>query len=291
MIGKKLRYFLEAIVLYMVFGIFKCLPPQTASNAGGWIGRNIGSLLAASRKARKHIKMAMPDKSDTQVNEIVRQMWENLGRVIAEYPHLEKISLDHSYFENKEELLSLFKKKDKPVIFIGGHLSNWEINSIALLAHHNISVDVTYRAPNNPWSAHLLNHARTLGNRLNAYPKSAQSGRKIMQALKDGHNLGILIDQKYNEGVQTNFFDIPAMTNPIAVLLSQRYRCPLVPVRNIRSEDGCSFKIITYPPLDVFDKKGSPLPVEHVLDQANKLLEAWIKENPGQWLWLHHRWK
>ena len=288
---KKIRYFFEALSLYLVFAIFKCLSPKTASNLGGWVGRNVGPRLAASRKAHKHLRMAMPEVSDERANEIVSGMWENLGRVIAEYPHLEKISLNNVSVENEERLLSLLKKEDEPLVFIGGHLSNWEVNPIVLLTKYNRSVDVTYRPPNNPWVARLLDHARTLGNRVNAFPKSSASGRKIMQALKEGRALGILIDQKYNEGVEVPFFGLPAMTNPVAVLLCQRYRCPLVPVKNIRGKDGFSFRIITYPPLDLFDSKGDPRPVEDVLKEAHILLEAWIREHPEQWLWLHHRWE
>ena len=58
---KKIRYFFEALFLYLVFAIFKCLPAKTASDIGGWIGRMIGPKLAASRKARKHILMALPE--------------------------------------------------------------------------------------------------------------------------------------------------------------------------------------------------------------------------------------
>ncbi len=287
---KKIRYALEALFLHLMFIIFKCMPARTASNFGGWIGSTISSKLTASKKAYKHILMAMPETSEAQANKIVHGMWENLGRVIAEYPHLETISKRYTTFENEKRLLSLLESKDKPVIFIGGHLSNWEINSIALLTHHGKSVDATYRAPNNPWVAKLLNRARTLNNRLKAYPKSAESGRKIMQALKEGHALGILIDQKYNEGIEIPFFNIPAMTNPIAIMLCQRYHCPLVPVKNIRGKDGCSFRIITYPPLELFHPDGNPRPVEDVLKEAHALLEGWIKENPEQWLWLHNRW-
>ncbi len=287
---KKIRYILEALFLYLLFAVFGCMPAKTASNIGGWIGRTIGPKLAASRKARKHIKMAMPETKDERVEEIIQGMWENLGRVIAEYPHLEEISRKYTTFENENRLLSLLKNEGQPLIFIGGHLSNWEINSIALLTHHNKKVDATYRPPNNPWVARLLDNARTLKGRLKAYPKSTKSGRKIMQALRQGHTLGILIDQKYNEGIEVPFFNMPAMTNPVAVRLSQRYRCPLVPVKNIRGADGCSFRIITYPPLEVFHPDGTPRPVKDVLKEAHILLEAWIKDHPEQWLWLHHRW-
>lgn len=111
-----------------------------------------------------------------------------------------------------------------------------------------------------------------------------------MKTLKDARSLGILIDQKYNEGIEADFFDMPAMTNPIFVQLCQRYKCPLIPVRNERL-DGCSFRLTSYPPLETFNADGTSRPVEDVIKDAHQLLETWIKERPEQWMWLHHRWK
>lgn len=275
--------------MHILFAFFNILSPTRASNIGGWIGRTIGPKLAASRKARRNILLAMPELNAEQQDHIIAGMWENLGRVIAEYPHLEEISHDHTSIENKGRIASLLET-GQPIVFFGGHIANWEVNSTALLTQYDKAITLTYRAPNNPWTEKLLDKARTLDGRLTAFPKSRESGKNILQTLKDGESLGILIDQKYNEGIEVPFFSQPAMTNPIFVQLCQKYKCPLVPVKNVRVE-GCTFKLTPYPPLELFDKNDAPRPIEDVIKEAHTLLEAWIRENPDQWIWVHRRWK
>lgn len=286
---KKIRYALEALFLYLLFAFFKIMPPETASNIGGWLGRTIGPHLAASRKARNNIKLALPHADETEQNRIIKGMWDNLGRVIAEYPHLERISRDYTTIEGLE-ILDEINAHQLPVVFIGAHIANWEINSVASLTRLRKPIEITYRAPNNPWTARLLDKARTLDGRITAHPKSRDSGRKILQTLKDGGRIGILIDQKYNEGVEVEFFDTPAMTNPVFVQLCQKYKCPLIPVRTMR-EQSCHITLTIYPPLALFNETGEALPVEDVIKQAHDSLESWIREKPEQWLWLHRRWK
>lgn len=285
---KKIRYATEGILLHILFTFFRILPPRTASSIGGWIGRSLGPKLAASRKARRHIATCLPNLSSDEQDKVLIGMWDNLGRVIAEYPHLEKIGVEHTTIENQgrvEELL----KTEQPIVFFGGHIANWEVNSIALLAQYDKPITLTYRAPNNPWTDRLLNKARTLDGRLSAYPKSPESGRKILSAMRKNDAFGILIDQKYNEGVEVPFFGQPAMTNPIFVQLCQKFKCPLIPVKNVRL-GGCEFRLTPYPPLKLFDSNDNPRPVEDVIKDAHTLLETWIKEHPEQWIWMHRRW-
>ncbi|MEZ5919453.1 MAG: lipid A biosynthesis acyltransferase [Alphaproteobacteria bacterium] len=285
---KKLRYAFEALCLYLLFGLFKLLPPQTASETGGWITRTLGPRMAVSRKALANIRRALPGLSAEEEQRILRGMWDNLGRVIAEYPHLETISRDRTVFEGHSDFDSFFAA-DEPAVFISAHLSNWEIHGAALLTQFGKKVELTYRAPNNPWSARLLHRARTLGGRIPAHPKTRESGKALLEALRAGRYLGFLIDQKYNEGVSVPFFGIEAMTNPVFIKMAQRYKCPVIPVQNIRL-DGARFRLKFYEPLRLFGEDGAPLPVEDVLAEAHAVLEGWIREHPEQWLWLHRRW-
>ncbi|HPF78132.1 MAG TPA: lipid A biosynthesis acyltransferase [Alphaproteobacteria bacterium] len=278
---KKIRYFLEALLLAFLMGLSKVLPVQNASDFGGWIGRTIGPKLAASRKAYNNIKMAMPGTSDDQAKVIVRDMWDNLGRVMMEYPHLRHIAKDRTEIIGAD---IIEKYKDKPVIIFAAHLGNWELPPPAMLLQKNIAASPIYRPPNNPISDKMLQNARTLGGLIQTIPKSKTGTRHIVKALQNNQHIGILIDQKYNEGVAVNFFDHPAMTSPAFVQLAQKFDCPLIPMRMERLT-GASFRITVFPPLDIKHKS-----VEDVIAESHHMLEEWIKKQPGQWLWLHRRW-
>lgn len=286
---RNLRYLLEYVFLFVVFAIFRLLPAQRASACGGFIGRTIGSALAASRKARRNVELVFPDISPEEKDKVVMGMWDNLGRIIAEYPHLESLGRNGTVIEGAEKLQKALEER-KGAICFGAHLGNWEINSAACLTQLGLAVDISYRAPNNPRADRLLMRARSLGGRIRAYPKSRGGGRNMMEAVKSGHILGILIDQKYREGIAVPFFGREAMTNPFFVQLAQKYGCPLIPIRNIRLRSA-RFKLVIYDPLKVFDDNGRPRPVEDVIAEAHRILEGWIGETPEQWLWLHRRWK
>ncbi len=287
---KKARYIIEALFLKTLFVFFKCLPPKSASNIGGFIGRTIGPKLAASRKAYRHLQMALPEKTEEEQKQIIIGMWDNLGRVIAEYPHLKRLSMDYTEIENLDNNAKNIPHPDGAAVFIGAHLANWEINCMASYTQLSNPITLTYREPNNSMVAALLENARTLGGKITALPKSRESGKKLLQTLKNAKPLGILIDQKYNEGIEVPFFGHAAMTNPVFVQLCQRYKCPLIPVRCERIE-GCNFKLTVYPPIPTYDEEGKPLPTEQVISKAHDYLEEWIRQSPEQWLWLHRRWK
>ncbi len=286
---KKIRYFLEAVLLHILFTFFKMLSPEKASNTGGWIGKTIGPNLSVNRKAKRHLENALPEKKPDEIDMIISGMWDNLGRVMAEYPHLEEISKKYTEVIDNANLPQ-YLEKNIPVIFIGAHIGNWEINGMATLTQLNHPIDLTYRAPNNPWAGKLLEKARTLDGKLKAYPKSMESGRLILQALKNSSSIGILVDQKYNEGIESNFFSLPAMTNPIFVQLSQKFKCPVIPVRNERIK-GCKFRLTVCEPIVTIQQDQTVRSVEDVIEDTHKIIECWIKERPEQWIWIHKRWK
>ncbi|MEM7650699.1 MAG: lysophospholipid acyltransferase family protein [Pseudomonadota bacterium] len=285
----QIRYALEALGLSILLLIFKIMPAHWASNIGGWVGRNIGSRLAASRKARRNLERALPDLSEQRKDEIIAGMWDNLGRVMAEYPHLETLALDYTDIEG-EEHMRIGLENPRGAIFFGAHFGNWEINTIAALTQFDEKVAPTYRAPNNPWSDKLLMRTRTLNGTLDAHSKSRQGGKGMIDDLKAGKSLGILIDQKYNEGVSVPFFGLEAMTNPFFVQLAQKYKASLVPLCNRRLDNG-RFSLTFYPALEVMNKDCSARAVDEVIKDAHSLLEEWIEDKPEQWLWLHRRWK
>jgi KDO2-lipid IV(A) lauroyltransferase len=280
---KRGRYVLEAAVIYGLFFLFGLLPPAAASGVGGFLGRLVGPRLAASRKAYKNLALVFPDKSRAEQQAIVREMWENLGRVMAEYPHLETIARERVELLGGEIIRSAIDKGG-PLLFISAHCANWELCGATLHTQFGKSLDLTYRSPNNPYVQDLLNRARTLGGRLGAVPKSREAARKLVHTLQKGGYLGILYDQKFNTGIKSPFLGRPAMTNPIPFQLAKKFDAPLIPVFCERLP-GCRFKMHAFPPLETGNKD-----VEALADEANEALSRWITAHPGQWLWIHRRW-
>lgn len=281
---KHIRYKIEYGVLFCILGLFKILPWRTASNSGGTILRVIGPRLAASRKARRNIERALPMKTKTEVDSILNGMWDNLGRLIAEYPHLPRLAQEHTDIHDPDGVLETLRDDGKPAILIGAHIGNWEILPLALLRQKNLVMHPVYRAPNNPYVDALLHRFRSHGGDLKPYDKSKRGMIGLSRAMAAGEHIGMLIDQKYNEGVEADFFGHPAMTATAFIDLCQRYDCPLVPGYAIRQPNG-QFSFTMMKPLDLTQPK------DVILKQAHHILEEWIKQTPEQWLWLHRRWK
>lgn len=278
---KRLRYLIEAALVRSLIFSFGLMPVEMASNTGGAIAAFIGPRLSASRKAKRHV-MSSLHVSETDADKIVRGMWDNLGRVFAEYPHLPTIYQHHIEVVG-EDIAQDLAQGYGPILFFSGHLANWEIAAPSM-RRFGIDVDLIYRPPNNPYVETILQRCRSMDGTLKTYPKSSAGMRQVMGALKNDRRIGILIDQKYNQGVEAQFFGQPAMTSPAFIQLAQKFNCPLIPVR-VERVKGPNFRVTIYPSLQLSN------PVESLIDDAHRLLEDWIREHPEQWLWLHRRWK
>lgn len=280
---KSIRYFVEYSLLQCLIWVFFLLGLDRASALGGWLGRLIGPRLGASGKARRHLQAAMPELSPAQVDAYVVKMWDHLGRVIAEYPHLEKLAQERVEVIGIEDALP-FVTGGRATVSISGHIGNWELASVYIFKRFNVPISVLYRAPNNPFVDKMLTRYRTLGGRLAALPKSQAGGVAALKALKRKEIIGILVDQKYNEGVSASFFGMPAMTNPVFVKLAQKCDAGMLPFRVVR-KGGAHFRLEFMPPMQIQGRSE-----DDVISETHRYLEAWIREYPEQWLWLHRRW-
>lgn len=285
--GKTIRYLVEAALMHACFFLFGLLPVVAASAVGGWLGRTIGPRLAASRKAYENLRLAMPDLDEAGRCRVVAGMWDNLGRVIAEYPHLKTIARERTDVQDMG-LFHRLRDDGQPAIVISGHLANWEIAGPAAMAQRGFLLDLIYREPNNPWVARLLSRARLVDPGMLNMKKSQGGTRLIVQTLKEGRHIGVLIDQKYNEGVPAQFFGRPAMTSPIYIHLAKRFKCPLVIARLERLPQA-RFRV-TAVEIPCFDADGEAIDDDTLIAVTHRQLEEWIRARPEQWLWLHRRW-
>ena len=292
--ARRIRHILEGLAGWVVFGFFSLFSLDLASNMGGWLGRIIGPRLKVSEVARRNLTRAFPKKSQDQIEELVTAMWDNLGRVMAEYPHLDHIRL---YDEDGKwpgrvtvegaEYLDLLRDDGKPGIFFSAHLGNWEINATAAV-QRGLPLTLVYRAPNNPLADALIRRARRRITQCFA-AKGAEGARDSLLVLKKGGHLALLADQKMNDGIAIPFFGREAMTAPALAQLALKFGCPVVPARVVRT-GGSHFRMTLYPPLDTPTTGDRQRDVVAIMEKINELIEGWVHENPEQWMWIHRRW-
>lgn len=277
---------LEAAAVYAAYALFRTLPLDAASGLGGWIGRTVGPWLRGSRTARRNLDRAFPDTTADERAAILRGMWDNLGRVIAEYPHLDRIAAERIEVVGGEHADGL-RDDGKGGLFVGAHLANWEVQSVAA-RRRGLDLALVYRAPNNPYVDTLVTRLRTPASTRHI-PKGPEGARTLLKVLSGGGHVGLLIDQKMNDGMPVPFFGRDAMTAPAVAQLALRYRLPVVPVRTERL-GGARFRVTALPPVALPDTGDRPADIRAAMVQLNALVESWVRERPEQWLWLHRRW-
>jgi KDO2-lipid IV(A) lauroyltransferase len=216
---------LEALGFFLAVGFLRLLSPEAASNLGGFVGRTIGPRLGVTRRARRNLRLAFPEKTAAEIETIVRGMWDNLGRVAAEYPHLGRITAARG---NRVELVNIdavqaLRDGSTAGILISAHLANWEILPV-VAARNGFDLTGVVREPNNPYVRPLLERLRGVaGGRRTE--KGAGSARQAVRALRENRVLGLLVDQKMNTGIAVPFFGVEAMTLVTPAHLAMRFQC------------------------------------------------------------------
>lgn len=274
-------------------GFFKLVGVDAASWIAGKFTRTVGPLIGPiTDRARVNLSIAYPDLAPREARAIIRDSWENLGRTTAEFAHLSAFDPDLAPSRVEvigRERLEAIAKANKPVIFVSAHLGNWEVMSIALYAV-GVNYGVVYRAANNPLIDGLIIRERAAVMSRRQIPKGKRGGRDMIDALKSGASLAMLVDQKLNTGgILSPFFGKPAMTAPAAARLALKYSAPIVPIE-IERLDGAHFRVTALEPL-VFEPSGDiSADTQAITDRINLEIERMIRARPGQWLWLHRRW-
>ncbi|MBN8531115.1 MAG: lauroyl acyltransferase [Alphaproteobacteria bacterium] len=286
MLRKIRRLFIYALTRFL-FGTLRLLPLDAASAIGGWLGRTLGPLLPFTRRADTNLQIAFPAMPKEERDRIVRAMWDNLGRTFAEFPHLDTREMSTRIHVEGTEIVDAFLASGKPGIFISGHFANWEIIP-KTAADYGISLQLVYRPANNPYVDALVQRMRgaTHGGLV---AKGRRTGMAILQFLKEGKHIGMLVDQKMNQGIAVPFFGHDAMTSPVVVTFALRREAVVLPVWVERTK-GCRFTLHVHPPLEIPATGDREKDIYNGTAQINALLESWIRRDPKQWFWLHRRW-
>lgn len=288
-----LRHRLQAAALWGGIQIVRLLGPVSASNLGGYVARLLGPRLPVSRVADANLRNALPELDAAARRRMIRGVWDNLGRTAAELPHLaalERTAQGPGWECSDDTELRALQVRGGPALLFSGHLANWEIG-LPVAASLGLSVSWFYRAASNPLADRLIQALRrdAMGADVPMFPKGADGARAAFAHLRRGGLLGMLVDQKLNEGIAVPFFGRAAMTTSALAQFALRVRCPVIPIHPVRLGPA-RFRVICEPPLSLPDTGDRNADVHALTVAMNATLERWIREQPECWLWLHRRW-
>jgi Kdo2-lipid IVA lauroyltransferase/acyltransferase len=290
---KIIKYFFEFITVISLFVIFKIIGLKYASNIGSLIGKIFGPFFRSKKIVRKNIKIGLGELKKEEEKQIIDGMWSNIGRTFAEYVFLKdfkfnKIKFNHMKI-NGIHHLDQIKKSKKPVIFYSGHFANFELMAMEI-DKFGINCAAIYRPLNNYFLNPVMEYFRIKYICPNQIPKGRIGMRNIINKIKDGGSVALMVDQRVGEGPRIPFFNQPAQTTTIPAQLALRYDCKLVPIFLERKEN-ISFEMTIYEPYTIEKTGDTEKDTKNITLKINKIIEKMIINNPEQWLWSHNRWK
>lgn len=279
----------EALGFDLFIGVVRLLGVDAASAFGGWLGRTVGPLSGAHKVATRNLKLAFPDKDEAWRTAMLRAQWDGLGRTFAEFPLMDKILPSTGRVEvvNQERLFQIAAEK-VPVVFVSGHLSNWEVMPAAIV-DSGVVCEMTYRAANNPYVDERIKASRfRYGVRLFA-PKGGDGARELLEGMKQGKSVALMNDQKFNTGVEGLFFGHPVRTAPGPSRLAIRFGTVLQPM-SVQRIKGARFRAVVHDPIHLPNTGDRTADIEAGVRLVNAFMEERIRERPEEWFWVHRRW-
>ena len=290
----------DAIVGAVAVGTLKfirLIPPDVISGLGGWLMRRIGPLIREHRTGRANLKAAFPEKSDAEIEQILRGVWDNLGRTGAEFVHTDRLwdydptDLARSRVMDITVPLGNLQRAVAPgkgVLFFSAHLGNWELPAVACHAL-GFKETVLYRRPNLSAVAKAVTDIRAncMGTMIPAGPAAPI---QLAEAVERGEIVGLLVDQYYVRGVPVTFFGRRTRANPMIARLARHFDCAIHGTRAVRHPGNRFEFTVTEAITPVRDAEGK-IEVEGTMQAITNVIEGWVREHPEQWLWLHRRWR
>jgi Kdo2-lipid IVA lauroyltransferase/acyltransferase len=271
--------------------------PIKTANLFGRISRFIGRRLKEDKIGRANLTAAFPEKSPEEIETILAGVWDNIGRVGAEFAHLDHIwehdpaRPEDSRIEiepRTHELFAQLRLDNKPALIFASHLGNWELPALAAVAH-GLDAAILYRRPNIASADRAVEKLRAV-NMGTLIPAGRDAPLKLAEALQKGQHVAMLVDQYLTNGVDVTFFGRKTKANPMMARLLRQVECPIHGVRIIRLP-GHRFRAeLSEEVKPVRDAEGK-IDIQGTMQAITSVVEGWIREYPDQWLWLHRRWR
>ena len=284
---KTVIYFFEFVLVSLLLIIFKILGYKLASNFGFFIGKTFGPLFRSKSLVIDNLKKSNISLKKTH-EQSTDEIFGNYGRIFAEYPFIKNFRNDklEKYIQVEgKQYLDEIKSKNKKVVFISGHFNNFELMAM-MIEKYGIDLSAIYRPLNNIFLNKTMEKIRVKYICKKQIKKGRSGTREIIENLKKGSSIALMIDQRVREGSKVNFFGSLATTTTIPAQLVKKYKCDLVPIY-IERRSKFHFKMYVSKPIKVGESKT----IEEITQFLNTVLEQMIVKNPLQWIWTHDRWK
>jgi len=284
----KLKYLIQYILIILFLFIFRILGLKAASFTGGKIFQIIGPIFRSKKLIQSNIKKVFPEIESAQLNKITSSMWNNYGRVFAEYVFMKNFrnnQLNDNIKIIGNNILEEIKKNNQKVIFVSGHFSNFELMAMQI-EKAGIKLAAIYRPLNNIFVNKIMERIRRKYICKTQIKKGIGGLKELLKLNKDGYSTALMIDQRVSQGIKSNFFNEKAYTTTIPAQLVKKFKIPVVPIF-IERYEGIKFKMTVFKPIK-FDENQT---IEDITNQLNKILEKMIISQPNFWIWSHNRWK
>ena len=285
---KKINYFLQFILIVSLYSLYRLLGLKISLKISAKIFLIFGSIFRSNEICKKNISLAFPQISETKMNDVIKNMWINYGKIFAEYPFIKNFRNSNKNnlisIENKNYLLDI-KKAKEPVIFISGHFNNFELMAMTI-EKFGIDLAAVYRPLNNKFLNPMMEKIRKKYICKKQVKKGIFGTKELLRYFKNGSSSALMIDQRVSQGIKANLFGKDAFTTTIPAQFVKKFDAKIVPVYIERTENDL-FKIKIDEPIK-FDKQET---IPSITLSLNRILEKMILKNPTQWIWTHNRWK
>ena len=282
---KIINYFIQSLLIYSFFIIGRFLGLRVSRKIFAGLFLIIGPLFKSKKVMKKNLNIFLNKFPNHDEKTITDNMWKNYGKTFIEYVFLNYFRKQSNVIIKDQANLSQIIQENKPVIFISGHLANFEIMSMEI-TKKNIPLATIYRPLNNFFLNPFMEFLRRKYVCKNQIKKGIKGVRKAINYIRENKSIALMIDQRVSEGEKIFFFDKLALTTTLPAQLSTKFGIDIIPVY-IERDKNDNFKI-------EFKRRISSKNFQNKVDltrELNRVLEIMISKNPGQWIWTHNRWK
>jgi len=285
---KSIKYFIQFLIISSLFLLFKIIGLSLASYLSGKIISFFGPFFRSKNLIESNIMKALPNLKSDKIENISKKMWNNYGRILAEYIFIKDFR-GPKFKDNIEirgqKILEKIKDDNEPVIFISGHFDNFELMAMHI-EKSGVNLAAIYRPLNNKFLNFIMEKIRKKHICKNQIKKGVSGTKQLLSFFKNKTSIAIMIDQRVSQGIKSNFFNHRAYTTTIPAQFVKKFKCKVVPIYIERIE-SVKFKLTIHEPL-IYSKEET---IESITLDLNSLLERLILKNPDQWIWSHNRWK